>query len=140
MKSTVSFSRSARISSRDFRQARFGVPHGRRRIAVHRAVISLPVNQRVAHVEGLREAHERRIDNGFAVRVVVAGSVAADFRALAVAAIGRQAKVVHGHQDAPLHGLQAVAHIGNGARHDHAHRVIEVRLLHLGLNFDRNHV
>jgi len=34
----------------DFRQARFGVPHGRRRIAVNRAEISLAVDQRVAHV------------------------------------------------------------------------------------------
>ena len=124
----------------DFREARFGVPHRRGRIAVHRAVISLPVDQRVAHVEGLRQAHERRINDGLAVRVVIARSVAADFRALAVAAIRREAQVVHRHQDAPLHGLQAVAHVGNRARHDHAHRVIEVRLLHLGLNFDRNHV
>ena len=124
----------------DFRQARFGVPHRRGRIAVHRAVISLPVDQRVAHVERLREAHQRGVNDGFAVRMVVAGGVAADLRALAVAAIRREAQVVHRDQDAPLHGLQAVAHIGNRARHDHAHRVIEVRLLHLGLNFDRDHL
>ncbi len=60
MKSTVSFSRSARISSLMLGQARFGVPHGRRRIAVHRAEVSLPVDQRVAHVEILRQAHQRR--------------------------------------------------------------------------------
>ena len=124
----------------DFCEARFGVPHRRGRIAVDGAVVSLPVDQRVAHVEGLRQAHERRINDGFAVRVIIARSVAANFRALAVAAIRGQAQVVHRHQDAPLHRLQAVAHVGNRARHDHAHRVIEVRLLHLGLNFDRNHV
>src|SRR6267154_1830859 len=92
----------------DFRQARFGVPHGRRWVAVDGAEISLAVNQRIAHVEILREADERGVDNRFTVRVIIAGSVAADFRALAVAPIGGQAKVVHGHQDAPLHRLQAV--------------------------------
>ena len=124
----------------DFRQARFGVPHRCGRIAVHRAVVPLPVDQRVAHVERLRQAHQRRVNDRFAVRVVVAGSVATDFRAFAVAAIRRQAQIVHRDKDAPLHRLQAVAHVWNRARHDHAHRVIEVRLLHLGLNFDRNHV
>src|SRR6266853_96865 len=56
----------------DSRQARFGVPHCRGRIAVHRAVVPLPVDQRVAHVERLRQAHQRRVNDGFAVRVVVA--------------------------------------------------------------------
>ena len=54
----------------DFRQARFGVPHGRRRIAVDRAEVSLPVDQRVAHVEILRQAHQRGVDHGFAVRMI----------------------------------------------------------------------
>ena len=39
----------------NFRQPRFGVPHGRRRIAVDRAEISLAVDERVAHVEILRQ-------------------------------------------------------------------------------------
>src|SRR6267154_4990639 len=115
----------------DFCEARFGVPHGRRWIAVDRAEISLAVDERIAHVEILREADERGINNRFTVRMIVAGSVAADFRALAVAAVGGQAEVVHGHQDAPLDRLQAVAHVGKSASDDHAHRIIEVRLAHL---------
>ena len=82
----------------DFRQARFGVPHGRRGIAVDGAEVSLAVDQRVAHVEVLREAHERGVDDGFTVRVIVAGGVAADLGALAVAAIGSEAEVVHGRR------------------------------------------
>ena len=121
----------------DFRETRFGVPHGRRRIAVDGTEISLAVDQRVTHVEVLRQADERGIDDGFAVRVVVAGGVAADLGAFAVAAIRREAEVVHGHEDAALHGLEAVAHVGQRARDDHAHRVVEIRLLHLGFDIDR---
>ena len=120
----------------DFRQARFGVPHGRGRIAVDRAEISLAVDQRIAHVEVLRQAHQRGIDDRFAVRMIVAGSVAADFGALAVAAIGGQAEIVHGDQDAPLHGLEAVAHVGKRARDDDAHGVVEIRLAHFGFDID----
>jgi len=56
--------------------------------------------------EILREADKRGVDNRFTVRMIVAGSVAADFRALAIAAIGGQAEIVHGHQDPSLHGLE----------------------------------
>ncbi len=38
---------------------------------------------------------------------------------------------MHGVEDAPVDGLEAVAHIGQGARNDHAHGVIEVRGAHL---------
>src|SRR6266849_6639237 len=114
----------------NFRQPRLGVPHGSRRIAVHGAKVSLAVDKRVAHVEVLREADKRGINDGFAVRVIIAGSIAADFRALAVAAIGGQAEIVHGHQDAALHRLEAVAHVGESARDDYAHRVVEIRLPH----------
>src|SRR5260221_7096423 len=118
----------------DFRETGFCVPHGRRGIAVHGAKISLAVDERVAHVEVLREADERRVNDRFAVRVIVAGGVAADFGAFAVAAIGGQAEVVHGHKDAPLHGLEAVAHVGEGTRDDHAHRVVKMRLAHFGFD------
>jgi predicted RND superfamily exporter protein len=38
---------------------------------------------------------------------------------------------VHREQNAPVHGLEAVADIRKSAAHDHAHRVIEIALLHL---------
>ncbi len=41
--------------------------------------------------------------------------------------LGRlQAHLVHRVQDAPMYRLQAIAHIGQRATHDHTHRVIEI--------------
>ena len=40
----------------------------------------------------------------------------------------------HGVENAPVHRFQAVAHVGDGPRHDHAHRVIEVGALHFVFN------
>src|SRR5579859_3577068 len=68
--------------------------------------------------------------------MVVAGGVAANLRAFPVAAVGGQAEVVHGHEDAALHGLEAVANVGQRARDDDAHRVVEIGLLHLGFDID----
>ncbi len=83
---------SRSISTAILAEARLGVAHGRGRVALDRAEVALAVDQRVAHVEVLRHAHERGVDDGFAVRVVVAGGVAGDLGALAVLLVGRQAR------------------------------------------------
>jgi hypothetical protein len=58
----------------------------------------------------------------------VSPTIFAHFR---VFARGTQVEVVHRDQDAPLRGFQPVAHVRQGPAHDHAHRVREVRVLHL---------
>jgi hypothetical protein len=80
VKSTVSLSRSS-SSVRDARHAHLGVAHRRRRVAVHRAEVALPVDQHVAHRERLRHAHDGVVDRRVAVRVVLTDDVADDTRA-----------------------------------------------------------
>ena len=120
----------------DLGEPGFGVAHRRRRIAVHRAEIALPVDQRQAHAEVLRHADQGVVDRGIAVRVVLAHHVADDQRRLAVRPAEIVAGVAHGVEDAPLHRLEAVAHVGQRAADDHAHGVIEVAALHLLLDRD----
>ena len=120
----------------DLGQPALGVAHRRRRIAVHRAEIALPVDQRQAHAEVLRHADQRVVDRRIAVRMVLAHHVADDQRRLAVRPAEIVAGVAHGVEDAPLHRLEAVAHVGQGAADDHAHGVIEVAALHLLLDRD----
>ena len=74
------------------------------------------------------------------MRVVVGHHVADDTRALHERAVGPQVRVVHRPEDAPLHRLQAVAHVGQRALHDDAHRVLEERGLDLLLQRARRHV
>ena len=124
----------------DARQARLGVPHGRRRIAVDRAEIPLAVHQRIAHGERLRHAHQRVVNRRVAVRMVLAHHFADDLGALARGAVGLQAHFVHPEQDAPVHRLEAVADIRQRPAHDHAHGVIEVRAPHFVFDIDRNEV
>ncbi|MCY1439051.1 hypothetical protein D9M71_552700 [compost metagenome] len=58
----------------------------------------------------------------------LAEHVADGTRRLLVLGVGVQAQFAHGVDDAPLHRLQAVADMRQGAVHDHVHGVVEVGL------------
>ena len=101
------------------------------------AEVALAVDERVAQRPVLHEAHEGVVDRRVAVRVVVAHDVADDTRALVEPAVGAVAAVVHRVDDASVHGLEAVAHVGQGAADDDRHGVLDVAALHLGVEVDR---
>ena len=44
---------------------------------------------------------------------------------------GAEPHALHGIEDAPVHGLQPIAHVGQRAGNDDAHRVVQVRAAHL---------
>ena len=108
------------------REPAFGVAHRRGVVAVERSEVTRPVNQRVAHGEGLRDAHEGVVDRRVAVRMVAAHHVADDLRALPVLGVGRQVLLPHRVEDAALHRLEAVADVRQRARRDDRQRVVEV--------------
>jgi hypothetical protein len=110
--------------------AAFGVAHRRRRIVVDRAEVALTIDQRHAHREVLRHAHQRVVNRLIAVRVIFTDHVADDTRRFHMLLVGRVSLLVHRVKDASVHGLEAVARVRERTRHDHAHRVIEIRTLH----------
>ena len=124
---------------RGAREARFGVPVRGGRIGRGRAEVAVAVDQRVAQREVLRHAHERVVHRRVAVRVIALEHLADDAGALAVL-LGRiEAHLAHRVQDAALHGLEAVAHVGERARRDDGHGIGEVALPHLVFDGDRGH-
>jgi hypothetical protein len=60
-----------------------------------------------------------------------------DLGAFAVGLRGSEAELVHAKKDAAVHGLQAVADVGQRTADDHAHGVIEVGLLHFRFDINR---
>ncbi len=115
----------------------FGVAVGRGRIAVDRAEIALPVDEQVAHGKVLRHAHHRVVGRGVAVRVILAEHLADHARALHVRTRGDVVGLLHREQDPAMHRLEPVADVGQRAAHDHAHRIVEIRLAHLLFEIDR---
>ncbi len=121
---------------RDARHAHLGVAHGGGHVAVHRAEISLSVDQQVAHGKRLRHAHDGVVDRGVAVRVVLADHVPDHARGLLVGLVPVVAELTHGMQHTAVHGLQSVTHVGQCPPDDHAHRIVEIRLPHLVFETD----
>ena len=122
------------------RQPRLRIPHCRRPVAVHRAEVTLALDQRQPHREVLGHPHQRVVDRLIAVRMILTHDVADDARRLAERLIVRVAALVHGEDDPPMHRLQPVPDVGEGARDDHAHRVVEVGALHLVLDVDETEI
>ena len=107
----------------DGREASLGVAHGRRRVAVDAAEVALSVNQRRAHGEQLRHAHQRVVNRSVTVGVELAQNLADDARALPVLTPRAYPHVVHGVQDPALHRLQPIPHVRQRPGHDDRHRV-----------------
>jgi hypothetical protein len=116
--------------------AALGVAHGRGHIAVDRAEVALTVDQQQTHRERLGHAGQGEIDRLVAVRVEAAEHVADHAGALRIGPVGGHLLIVHRIEDAPVHGLEAVAHVGQRPTDDDAHRIVEIGAFQLV--FDRD--
>ena len=114
--------------SRDFGQPRFRVAHGGGVIAVDVAKIALPVDQRIALGEVLRQPHHGVVDRLVAVRMEIAHHVAYHLGRFLEGGAGVEPQRPHHVQDAPVHRFKPVARVGQRAVHDGGERVGEIAL------------
>ncbi len=114
--------------ARDVGQARLGVAVGGGVIAVDVAEIALPFDQRIARGEVLREAHQGLVDRLVAVRMERAHDVADDLGAFLEGRAGVEPEDMHAVEDAAMHGLEAVARVGQRPAHDGRERIGEIAL------------
>src|SRR5690606_32249623 len=114
----------------------FGVTLGGGAIVARGTEVALAQSQRVAHDPVLDQAHQRIVDRGVAVRVVLAHDFADHAGALVVRTLRAVAAVVHRVKHAAVHWLQAIAHVRQRTADDHGHGVVKVRTLHFGLQVD----
>ncbi len=103
------------------------------------AKIPLSVNEFVAQHPILGEPHERIVDAHVAVRMVSLHRPADDRGTFGRRGAGAQPHVVHGHEDAPLHRLQPIAHVGQRPTDDDAHRVGQIAIPKLVFDVERGH-
>ena len=112
-------------------QAGLGVTHGGGTIAVDGTEVAVAVDEGQAQAEGLGQAHHGVVHGGVTMGMVLADDVADGTGRLHVGLARGVARLVHGVQDAAVHRLQAVAHVGQGAGHDNGHGVFQEGGLHL---------
>ena len=100
-----------------------GIPHGRRAVAVHGAEVALALHQHIAGVKILGQAHHGVVHGTVPVGMIFTKHVAHDTGGFAVRLVRRNAQLDHGIENAPVHGLQAVPHVRQGAADDDRHGV-----------------
>ena len=93
-------------------QSGFGVTHGCGTVTVDGAEITVAVDERDAHGEVLRETHERVVDGGITMGVILTHAIADGAGTLDMGFIGRDAAFVHRVENAAMNGFEAVTHIG----------------------------
>ena len=121
----------------DLLHAGLGVTHGRGRVAVHRTEVTLSVHQRIAHRPLLGQTHHGVVDRRVAVGMELTEDVADDTGRLSGGFVRGEVELgAHIVEDAPVHGFQTVAHVGQGPGHDDRHRIVDVGRLHLLFDVD----
>ena len=120
------------------REAALRVSHGSCRVAVDRAEVTLPIHERVAHIPVLRHAHQRAIDAAVAVRVILTEHLTHHAGTFLIRFVTGVAQTLHAVENTAMHGLEAVAHVGQRTSYNHRHTVVDVRGFHLLLDVDFN--
>ena len=108
------------------REARLGVAHRRRVVAVAGAEVALSVHQRIAQREVLRQAHHGFVGGRIAMRMIFAQYVADHARRFDVFAAVVQPHRAHGVEYATLHRLLAVAYVRQGTAFDHGDGIFQI--------------
>ena len=120
----------------DLAHADLGVPHGGSVVAVDGPEVALAVHQHVAHGKRLGHTYDGIVDGRVTVWVVFTDHVSHHTGGLFIRLVPVVVELVHGEQHPPVYRFQAIAHVRQGAAHDHAHGVIKVGLLQLVLDID----
>ena len=76
------------------------------------------------------------IDRRVAVRMEFTQHFAHNTSGFLIRGIGTDTQFMHGIQNTPMDRFQPIAGIWKGARYNHAHGIIQIRLPHLGININ----
>jgi hypothetical protein len=109
-------------------------------VVARRPEVALTEGERVAQAPRLHEPHQRVVDRGVTMRVELTHDVTDDAGALRESFVWSVASVIHRVDHAAVNGLQTVPHLGQRTPNDDAHRVVEIRALHLELEVDLRHL
>ena len=118
--------------------AGFGVTHGGRAVTVYGSEVSLTVYQRVAHNPILGETRHGVINGGVPVWMVLTQYFTHNSGRFFCRAVGKDTCVPHGVEDTPVHRLETVSHIRQGAGDNHRHGIVNVGAFHLLVDVHRD--
>ena len=110
--------------------AALGVTHGRRAVAVNAAEVTLTVDHGVAHIPRLRHTNHGKVHRRVAMGMVLTQHLADHGGRFTISGVIEHTHVVHGKKYSALHRLEAISDIGQRARHDDRHGIVDIGGLH----------
>ena len=99
-------------------------------IALNGAEVSLSVHQRLHSLEILGQHHQRVVNGGVAVGMILTHGITADTGRLQCGPIMIHMELIHIIKHSPLHRLQAVPDIRHRTGGDYTHGIIQIGFLH----------
>jgi hypothetical protein len=97
---------------------------------VRRAVVAVEIDEWVTQRERLRHTHQRVVNGRVTVWVITRHGVTSNACTLYEWTVGAETLLLHVPNNAAVHGLKSVTHVGQCARHDDRHGVVEERAFH----------
>ena len=110
----------------DLLQTGFGVSHGGCAVPIHRAEVSLAVDERIPEREVLGHSNKGIVDRHIPVGVILAKHITNDAGRLGVGLARGVSASVHGVEYPSVNRLQSVSHIGKCTSHDDAHGIVDI--------------
>ena len=114
----------------------FGVAHGRGRIGIDGAEVSLAIDERITHREILHQPDDRIVNRGIAMGMIFTDDIADETSRFFIRLIPGIPHVVHGVEHPAVDRFEPVAHVGQSAADDDAHGVVHKGLAHLVFDID----
>ena len=122
----------------DLAHPHFRVPHGSRRIPVHRTEVPVAVHHQIPGGEILGQTHDGIVHRRIPMGMVFTQNIAHDTGGFFIGLVGQHPCLIHGIEDASMDRLQAVPHIRQSPLDNDAHGIVDIAFLHLVFYIDGN--
>ena len=114
----------------DLGHTAFGVTRGCGAVTIQRTEVTVTIDQRYTQAEPLGHTHQRVVNRTIAVRVILTHHFTDHTRRLHVLGVVEVLHRIHGIEHTAVNRLKSISSIGEGTRHNHTHRIINVGVLH----------
>ena len=111
---------------RNFSESGFGITHSSSAITIHRAKVTLSVNQCQTHRKRLRHTHHGFINRDVAVRVIFTHNIADDTRRFTIWFGAVITVFIHSVNNTAMHRFHTVTSIRQSTGYNHAHGIVQI--------------
>ena len=111
-------------------QSGFRITHGSSAVTVYRTEVTLSVHQSITHAPFLSHTHQRTVNRGITMRMILTEHFTDNTRAFLVRFVMGITQFFHSKQDTPVYRFKSVSYVRKRTCHNNRHRIVDVRIAH----------